>query len=646
MKKISLFAIFLASWFSAALLAQPTIVSTQPTNKNVILEEYTGMHCPYCPDGHRIANQLMQTYPNRVFSILIHQGIYAVPGSGEPDYRTPFCDALAGQTGLTGYPAGTVNRHVFTNPAPMTAGGTAQSRANWQNCATQIMAMPSPVNIAIDLNLDYQTRQLSILVEVYYTDTASNSTNKLNVALLQDYVKGPQAGSSLNPSQIAPDGQYYHMHMLRTLLTGQWGITIPQTTAGTFWDTTLVYTVPTNFNNVPVDLGNLKVVAFVAEGNQEILTGVGKTVPVSLDASVFAISNVSEFSCENQITPSIKIRNEGLDTIISYDIEYGVKNGVSDTLHFDDTLVPGANKLINLTALNALNGYNVVYATIFNTNGQADNRSFNNTYQISVTKFYNQINPPYSQDFASTTFPPTNMSIQDISKDGQCWMRSTAHSGSAKIPFFSIEAGNEDALYIAPLDLSSLQNPALKFKVAHKMYNSSYIDKLYVQVSTDCGTSWATKWFKQDPDLATSASSQNQYTSPSTSDWRDEYVDLTSYAGQQNVIIRFNAVSGYGNNLFLDDINIVESTALSDDVKFDLMLYPNPANEDVHLLLNQTPFEPMTLQVFNTEGKLVFNDKLSSSSYVLPVQSMNDGLYYIVLKSSNEVIKRPLVIQR
>ena len=36
---------------SNLFLAQ-TIVSTSPENKKIILEEYTGIHCTYCPDGH------------------------------------------------------------------------------------------------------------------------------------------------------------------------------------------------------------------------------------------------------------------------------------------------------------------------------------------------------------------------------------------------------------------------------------------------------------------------------------------------------------------------------------------------------------------------------------------------------------------
>ena len=39
----------LLTFFTLATFAQ-TIVSTDPEDKKVVLEEYTGIHCGYCPD--------------------------------------------------------------------------------------------------------------------------------------------------------------------------------------------------------------------------------------------------------------------------------------------------------------------------------------------------------------------------------------------------------------------------------------------------------------------------------------------------------------------------------------------------------------------------------------------------------------------
>jgi hypothetical protein len=38
---------------------------------------------------------------------------------------------------------------------------------------------------------------------------------------------------------------------------------------------------------------------------------------------------------------------------------------------------------------------------------------------------------------------------------------------------------------------------------------------------------------------------------PTEAQWRSETVDLNPYAGQSQVLVRFKATSGYGNNLYL-----------------------------------------------------------------------------------------------
>ncbi|MCX7696793.1 MAG: Omp28-related outer membrane protein [Bacteroidales bacterium] len=641
--------VVILSFFCLNLKAQ-TIVSTQPSNKNVILEEFTGIHCPYCPDGHKIANQLMANNPGRVFAINIHQGTYAAPSSGEPDYRTPFGDALANQSGLTGYPAGTINRHVFTSPTPMTPGKTAQSRGNWTNCTNQILAMPSPVNIAIDVSLNYQTRELTLLVEVYYTGNADSSTNKLNIAILQDYVKGPQAGSSLNPSYVTPDGQYYHMHMLRTFLTGQWGWTIPQTTAGTFWDTTITYIVPTAYHSIPVDLGNLKVVAFVSEGKQEILTGTGKKVPSPpLDASIIGITNVSSLACESTLNPKFRIKNEGTDTIYFYEIEYGIRNFSQNTILYNDTIPPNQTHILDLPGFQAANGYNPIYVKVNNPNGGIDGRTFNNEYEIKVTRFFQQLTPPYTQNFSSTTFPPVNMSIEDVNQCGRPWKRSSAGGGSALVEFYYIEEGKENNLYLPSFNFSNLQQVGLAFKLAHRMYSSEYIDKLYVEVSTDCGNSWTTVWFKQDPNLATNSSPYtNAYTSPATSDWRDEFINLSNYAGQSNVLIRFRAVSGYGNNLFVDNINVSENVSIFELGNIQVALYPNPTSDNLSIQFDNITNENIRIQIYSVTGNVIFDNTyfISASTISIPVKELPEGVYFINLISSQNFTTKTFVIQR
>ncbi len=244
----------------AGLHAQ-TLVTTDPQNMNVVLEEYTGIHCQYCPDGHKIAQGIQDANPGRVVLINIHQGSYAVPSGSEPDYRTPFGDALAAQTGLTGYPSGTVNRHVF--PGNTT---TALGRGSWGGAADQILATASPVNVGIESNFDAATRLLTVNVELYYTATSATTSNFINVILEQDSVLGPQTNGGA--------GNFYvHMHMLRYMITGQWGDEVTTTTQGSLVTRTYQYTVPAGYNNIPCVMEHCKVSAFVTQSHQELLSG-------------------------------------------------------------------------------------------------------------------------------------------------------------------------------------------------------------------------------------------------------------------------------------------------------------------------------------------------------------------------------------
>ena len=52
-----------------------TFVSTNIENRNIILEDFTGISCSACPGGHIVAKQILDANPNDVFIINIHTGI-------------------------------------------------------------------------------------------------------------------------------------------------------------------------------------------------------------------------------------------------------------------------------------------------------------------------------------------------------------------------------------------------------------------------------------------------------------------------------------------------------------------------------------------------------------------------------------------
>ncbi|MBW6490843.1 MAG: Omp28-related outer membrane protein [Lentimicrobium sp.] len=316
MKK--LFTLFSLAIFCASGLFSQTYVSTEPMMKNALLEEFTGIHCVYCPDGHAIAQSILNNNIGRAFVIAIHQGSFAIPGAGEPDYRTPFGDAIAGQTGLTGYPSGTVNRHVFSGT------NTILGRGSWVTACNTIMNQPSPVNIGMNSNYDSITRTLDITVELYYTANAPTPSNFINVALIQDSIYGPQTGGNSG-------NNYRHMHMLRHLITGQWGDEVTTTTQGTLVTRNYSYVVPANYTNVPAVVEHMKVVGFVTESHQEVLTA----------TEVYAVAQMNSIPTNIILSNSTVDENLPVGTIVgtltSIDADpndyhtYSLVSGVGDT---------------------------------------------------------------------------------------------------------------------------------------------------------------------------------------------------------------------------------------------------------------------------------------------------------------------------
>ena len=177
-------------------------VSHTPSNKNALIEEFTGIHCQYCPDGHKISAQVVAANPGKVFAVNVHTGSYASPGAGELDLRTTDGDAISmlSGMGITGYPTGDVNRHLWYGTT------LAIDRANWALACQKAMADPAYVNIAGEATLNTNTRILTINLEAYYTASSPQTTNKFTVMLLQDNINGTQTGASTwNPTMVNPD---------------------------------------------------------------------------------------------------------------------------------------------------------------------------------------------------------------------------------------------------------------------------------------------------------------------------------------------------------------------------------------------------------------------------------------------------------
>lgn len=190
-------------------------------------------------------------------------------------------EAIRLQSNLSGYPAGTISR-VKAADLGVTPqnGGTAMSRSFWKTAAQAVLAMPSPVNVGAMAEYNSSTKELTVNVDAYYT-ADETAANNINVAFLQSKLMSKQSGDPTS-------GDLYEQnHVLRNLLTGQWGDVVTETkTTGTKVRKTYTYPVPADYNGTAVEGGgavvieNCSVVVFISRGKTDVLTAV--EIPITV----------------------------------------------------------------------------------------------------------------------------------------------------------------------------------------------------------------------------------------------------------------------------------------------------------------------------------------------------------------------------
>ncbi len=284
MKKIKFILLFICVLSVQALFSQ-TYVSTEPQEKNVILEEFTGVNCPNCPQGHEVANQILEGNPDRVWVVGFHpfNSNYTTPGAGQPDFRRHHADSLymVPYCGSSRFmPSAFINRRVY-------AGERIQSRTVWANYASQFLAESSPVNVGLASTYDEITKQLDILVEIYYTEDMTD-LNTLNVLFSESGMIAYQSGGSAN---------YIHKHVFRETFTAQWGDPITESTAqGSFIQKSFTF----DNSAEEYDMAECEILAYIVNpATTEIISGIGCHVGDNTNM----MAPTADFAVDNQIIP-------------------------------------------------------------------------------------------------------------------------------------------------------------------------------------------------------------------------------------------------------------------------------------------------------------------------------------------------------
>ena len=253
----------------------PSFTTNNNTQRNILLEDYTGHTCTNCPAAADIAHQLEVNYPDRLFMASIHAStdgsFQAVqPPTFNIDFTTQAGNTYVSEmSGFLGNPMGTINRKEtgFLN-------SVWYFSSDWTNAVSnEISSAPLLSNLQLAYNYYPQTNGLFIHTETEFKDNLTGDYN-LIIYLLRDTVIGPE---KLNNGTT--EYNYKHHAVLSNNINGTWGTSIVSgnVSSGDVFYNDFSYQLPDPAVDSTYNIDNLSLITYLCERNSFEIIQVIKT---------------------------------------------------------------------------------------------------------------------------------------------------------------------------------------------------------------------------------------------------------------------------------------------------------------------------------------------------------------------------------
>ncbi|MCB9191048.1 MAG: choice-of-anchor J domain-containing protein [Flavobacteriales bacterium] len=251
-----------------------------------------------------------------------------------------------------------------------------------------------------------------------------------------------------------------------------------------------------------------------------------------------------------------------------------------------------------------------------------------------------------------TVFPPNGFEIKNADENITWELKDDVggYGNSDQCMFirgYDYTAVGQDDDAVVSIDMTYLQDAWLTFDVAYARWGGGYSDTLEILVSTDCGATMQSLYFKGGTDLATSPDFQDGWFIPTDQQWRTDSVDLSAYYGNEDVMITFRHHCGWGQNTYIDNINLVATNVVGVQETEEepiLTVYPNPVSGDGNLHLYSNLNEPIQVEMYSMDGKRIYRETHPSESDV-NMPELSAGSYLYVLTTSKLIKKGVFVVQ-
>ena len=623
------------------------------TPRRILFEEFTGAHSSACAYLNPNFDTLMVSNASDV--VVLKYPLAAQQGQ-DPfyDHNSILSDARAlYYGGVAGLPQVFMDGNVLSGVSPSVINqGTINNRLL--------------TNAYLSMNLSHTIRSgldsIDISCTLQNTHTAPIfSGRKLRVAIVEKQIS--------TPYPLGANGETVFNGLVRSMVPDAVGTTLPAIAVGGNTTVNLTAKIPSYIYN----LEQIAVVAFYQNDNNKDVFQAQISEPqplpassVAVDANAISGTVLPVTFCTDSIIPRIQVTNEHSIAINSLIAKYSFNGGPWVQQVFSGMLSTGQSTTINFPTIAVPVGNNKLRYEIDSINsGAVDFNQSNNLIQEDnfFTFTANSTDSTLVETFqgymSGSPMPngaylenPDNRTIAIV--DNTISSNVTANlggfgnsNGCYMWDFWNMVNGESATLIFDNRNFSNRSASTLEFSYAHAQVGSE-LDSLIVLVSTNCAQTWTPVFSLAGTALSTASNHASNTFYPEPNEWTRAYVDLTAYNGMNDVMIAFKGVSDYGNNLFIDDINLRTTLVALIDVKkqdFGLTLYPNPAYETITLTIDGSNNEAVDFQIINILGQPIYSGHFEQEPIHLNVQNFAKGTYFAIVKQGKHTDIQRFIIK-
>jgi|TARA_B110000263_G_scaffold32004_1_gene24307 hypothetical protein len=199
----------------------PVDTSIDQYVKNILIEDYTGHLCTFCPDAARELDAIHDVYGSQIIGLALHAGTqfgrpYPLDSTMNPDqkftydFRTSWGEEWDDffEVSQNGLPKGMINRIEYSS------GDHRKDYGQWSAIVGDELNKEVQLGITINSTVIGNTGDIHITTEALSTLVGNY---KLVVCLAENQITNWQKDGGIE------DPSYIHNHVLRTVLTSSWG---------------------------------------------------------------------------------------------------------------------------------------------------------------------------------------------------------------------------------------------------------------------------------------------------------------------------------------------------------------------------------------------------------------------------------------